>query len=229
MGGGYVRLKHTLAELALAVIVHRRRSRTAAALLAYAGQSRGGSPVPAEFLAGAAGMPVSRVRRTLMRTGLFTAAKDGASIALATPFQPHAAYFCRQVTRLAEARRLLETPAPRGTSREVWRGAALFNAGLYFECHEYLEDVWRRAQEPDRTFYHGLVQAAAGCYHLEKGNAHGAEVLIEKAAGKLRPYGPAYHGLDVAGVLAGLRRVLEDLPADLSTAPRNIPVLWKMA
>ncbi len=226
--GGYVRLKHALSALTLDVITHPRRGRTAAALLAYAGRSRDGSPVPVETLAVEAGMPQRSVRRILTRTGLFTGAEAGTAFALAAKFRPSAGYFYRQVTRLGAARRFLEKRRPHGVPREIWRGAALFNAGLFFECHEYLENIWRGAEEPERTFYHGLVQAAAGFYHLEKGNRHGAQTLIGKAIEKLRPYGPAHRGLDVAGLLAGLTGVLAGIQADPLPRAGTIPVLWKI-
>ncbi|MEK6556862.1 MAG: DUF309 domain-containing protein, partial [Candidatus Margulisiibacteriota bacterium] len=49
-------------------------------------------------------------------------------------------------------------------------GILLFNSGLFFECHEYLEDVWRPTTGPERNFYHGIIQAAAAFYHFEKNN-----------------------------------------------------------
>ncbi len=211
--GGYVRLKHTLSAVALEVTTHPRRGRTAAALLAYAGRSRDGSAVPVAALAAETGMPRRSVGRILTRTGLFADAAGGEALALAARFRSEAAYFYRQIVRLGAARRLLEGRRPRGVPGEIWRGAALFNAGLFFECHEYLEDIWREAEEPDRTFYHGLVQAAAGCYHLEKGNRHGAQTLIGKAIGKLRPFGPAHRGLDVAALVGSLRGVLAGIEA----------------
>ncbi len=220
-GRGYVRLKHTLAGLALDAISHPRRRRTASALLAYAALSRDGAAVPVEALARTADMPVRAARLALEQTRLFTPADDGRAIVLGVPFRPDAAYFYRQVTRLGEARRLLASPRPRGVAIEIWRAVALFNAGLFFECHEYLEDTWRGAQEPDRTFYHGLIQAAAGCYHVEKGNAHGAGTLLGKAIEKLRPYAPAYLGVDVTGFIAGLRGVLAGVHADPPRLPRS--------
>ena len=144
----------------------------------------------------------SPARRALDSTGLFSAA--GGGVALAAPYRPHAAYFGRQVARLEDALRMAAGPAPRGVPPEVRFGAALFNAGLFFEAHEYWEDVWRASRPPERQFYHGLVQAAAGCYHAEKGNAHGTAVLLRKAREKLRPYAPRHRGVDVAALLAAL-------------------------
>ncbi len=212
MADSYVRLKHTLADLALSVVTHSRRDRTAAALVAYARISRLGQAVGLEALARAASMTPAGVRRVLLQTRLFAAAADGRkAVALALQFHPDAAYFYRQAGRLGNARRALEAVPPRGVSGEIWRAAVLFNAGLFFECHEYLEDFWRAAGEPERTFYHGLVQAAAGCYHLEKRNLHGASMLLGKALEKLRPYAPAYLAIDVAVLLAGLDGILTSL------------------
>lgn len=226
----YVRLKHTLSKIALDTLTGHRRAETANALAAYC-RAAGGGPAgqrPSDAvglgdLAAAAAQTPDAVRGHLLETGLFVDAPGGRpacppscgssrrrpdpAVALADPFRPHAAYLCRQVGRLEIALRLLESPPAEGVPASVHRGAALMNAGLFFECHEYLEDVWRAAREPERTFYHGLVQAAAACYHWEKGNAHGADVLARKAIARLEPYAPAYLGLDVAALVAALGRL----------------------
>ncbi len=229
MADSYVRLKHTLADLALSVVTHSRRDRTATALVAYAKTSRGGQAVGLEALARAASMTPAGVRRVLLRTGLFAAAAGRRALALATQFHSDAAYFYRQAVRLGEVRRLLEAARPRGVSGEIWRAAVLFNAGLFFECHEYLEDFWRAAGEPERTFYHGLVQAAAGCYHLEKRNLHGASMLLGKALEKLRPYAPAYLAIDVVALLAGLDGILTSLWAAPAGPSPPLPRLHILA
>jgi hypothetical protein len=149
--------------------------------------------------------PADDVRRVLTDTGLFV--DDAAGIALASPYRPHAAYFRRQAARLVEALHLAARPSPPDAPREVRLGAALFDAGLFFEAHEYWEDVWRAAGPPERAFYHGLVQAAAGCYHAEKGNVHGASVLLGKARAKLEAYVPRYLGVDVRALLSSLQTV----------------------
>jgi uncharacterized protein len=204
----YVRLKHTLADIALAAIARPHDARTARALVAYAGAADRGGPVSVRLIAAAAHESPSRVLRLLLDTGLFADADGGREIVLASPFLPSAAYFARQVSRLGNALRLLASPAPPGVSTELHRAAALFDAGLFFECHEYLEDVWRATEGPDRMFYHGIVQAAAGCYHLEKRNLHGAGVLIRKGIAKLRPFAPVHRALDVGRLLAGLEAVV---------------------
>jgi len=201
----YVRLKHALSALALESLRDPESSLIVSALAAYARRSETGAAVPVEVLARDVASAPDAVRRALLDSGLFAGGDDG--ITLAAAYRPHAAYFRRQAVRLVEARRLAVQPAPADVPREVHRGLALFSAGLFFECHEYFEDVWRASRGPEREFYHGLVQAAAGCYHAEKGNAHGAAVLLLKAREKLKAYAPRYLGVDVASLLASLERV----------------------
>jgi len=208
----YVRLKHTLSAIALEALTEPGPSLAASALAAYARRSveaesrdgrANGAAVPANVLALDIGAASDAVSRALVGTGLF--ASDGAGrIAVSAPYRPHAAYLRRQALRLEDALRLAARPAPADVPNAIRRGAALFNSGLFFECHEFFEDVWRATGPPERTFYHGLVQAAAGCYHAEKGNAHGAAVLLDKARDKLAAYAPRYLGVDVAGLLASL-------------------------
>ncbi len=207
----YVKLKHALAAIALDATEHLDRAWVADALLAYAELSRDGPRVSIDALARAGGVPAAEVRRTLEATGLFEMAGGDSGLVLARPFRVFLPYLSRQSARTVAAVRMLRAPRPKTVPPEIWRAAALFNAGLFFECHEYLEDVWRATPGPEREFYHGLVQAAAGCYHLEKGNVHGARTLLGKAIAKLEPYAPTHRALDLAAFLAGLRHVLSSL------------------
>jgi hypothetical protein len=158
-------------------------------------------------------MAPDEVARALLGTGLFEEAggADHDRISLAAPFRPFVPYLRRQAARTAVAVRRLRATSHAEIPQQVWRAAALFDAGLFFECHEYLEDVWRATPGPKREFYHGLVQAAAGGYHLEKANIHGARTLIRKAIAKLEPYAPTHQGVEVGAFLVGLRRVLARL------------------
>lgn len=224
----YVKLKHTLAAISLDAIQHPDRARPAGVLSAYARRSGARGCAPAAALARLSGLPSGEVRRLLLGTGLFESRGEGGDVCLtlAAAFRPFAAYLRRQAARTAVAEKLAAAPRRTGIPEEIWRAAALFNAGLFFECHEYLEDIWRAAPPPERAFYHGLVQAAAGCYHLEKGNVHGARTLIQKAVAKLEPYAPVHQEVMIAAFLAGLRRILERLDhSPPARAPGALPAL----
>lgn len=215
----YVKLKHMLSSIALDAIAHPEDARVSDALLTYARRAGERHRVSLSALARATALSPDDLGRALGGTGLFEepAEADRDHISLAAPYRPFTAYLRRQAARTAVAVRLLRSTHREGIPDEIWRAAALFNAGLFFECHEYLEDVWRAAPAAEREFYHGLVQAAAGSYHLEKANIHGARTLIGKAVAKLEPYAPVHREVDVAAFVAGLRRVL----ARLEKAPHG--------
>lgn len=61
------------------------------------------------------------------------------------------------------------------------RGAALFNNGEYFACHEVWEELWKRSAGERRAGIQGLIQVAAALLHAERGNRLGALSLYGKA------------------------------------------------
>jgi hypothetical protein len=68
------------------------------------------------------------------------------------------------------------------------RACEEFNRGLFYECHETLEEVWQEEREPVRDLYKGLIQVAAAFVHISRGNYTGAERLCRTALGYLAPY-----------------------------------------
>lgn len=79
-------------------------------------------------------------------------------------------------------------------------GLRLFNNGYYWHAHEALEDVWNDSAGVDRDFYQGVIQVAAACFHIVRGNWSGATKLLHQAGGNLEPAGDQYRGLDVAAL-----------------------------
>jgi len=119
--------------------------------------------------------------------------------------QPHFPYMNRQVHRLAEVLRRLAAVRPLGgQAGALRRGAAFFDGGLFFECHEYFEGVWRSAPGADKAFYQGIILVAAGFYHYEKGNLHGARVKLASGIERLQRYLPAARGVRLDRWLARL-------------------------
>ncbi len=196
----YVRLKHTLSALALEALRHPTRSAPRAAigwLVAFCDLAAETGPGERFDL------PISAVAaRARRNVGLNWVLKNGLlerrdrTLSLPAGIRPHFPYMHRQVHRLATAlHALAATPVLRGERATIRKGAALFNAGLFFECHEFFEDVWRAAPPPDRAFYQGVILIAAAFYHYEKGNPHGARIKLAAGIKKLEPYLPAAHGV----------------------------------
>ncbi len=208
----YVELKHLLAELALEAIADPERAQWAAVTAAYGALATGDDPaVPWETLRPRAAQFATRVgwrlsladSAHLVARGLLD--RRDATFTLKPQYVPHLAYLRQQTSRLLDALQFVKTFARAGRVTDLHRGVALFNAGLFFECHELLESLWKATTGPDKAFYHGIVQAAAAFYHYEKRNRHGAVTLMTKGLGKLAAYPDRYLGLDVAAFRESLQ------------------------
>jgi uncharacterized protein len=76
-------------------------------------------------------------------------------------------------------------------------GIDLFNRGEYYACHDVLEAIWMEANTLEKPFYQGILQIAVGLYHLGNHNWQGASILLGEGVNRLRPFEPAYAGIDV--------------------------------
>ncbi|MGG3470844.1 DUF309 domain-containing protein [Neobacillus pocheonensis] len=57
----------------------------------------------------------------------------------------------------------------------------------YFECHEILEDYWKKTDPSNKdSIWVGLIQVAVSAYHHRRGNYNGAKRTLEKAIRILR-------------------------------------------
>lgn len=83
---------------------------------------------------------------------------------------------------------------------ELREAVELFNAGLFWECHEALEDLWRATPYPRRFFYHAVIKAAVGLHHLGRRNRRGARAKLADALRLLALFQPAFMGLDTQGL-----------------------------
>ncbi|MDQ3010628.1 MAG: DUF309 domain-containing protein [Acidobacteriota bacterium] len=94
------------------------------------------------------------------------------------------------------------------------RGAALFNAGKFFECHEAWEEIWLKAEGEEREFLHAMIQAAAALHHLQRGNLKGAQSLGTRAIEKLNRLPTIMMQLDTRTFRSALEQYLSaaDVP-----------------
>jgi predicted metal-dependent hydrolase len=94
------------------------------------------------------------------------------------------------------------------------KGIEEFNNGLYFECHETLEEIWLEEHGEERKFYQGIIQIAAGYYKLEQGVPVGALKLWRMGIEKLQAYSPVYLGVNVDALVAAVSANLAALEKD---------------
>ncbi|TMD52405.1 MAG: DUF309 domain-containing protein [Chloroflexi bacterium] len=95
------------------------------------------------------------------------------------------------------------------------RGVELFNRGLYWEAHEAWEEAWTPDRHgPDRGFYKGLIQVAAGCLHYTRRNRRGTVNKWRSGADFLRVYPAAHRQVALAPLVASVDRMLAALEAE---------------
>ena len=89
------------------------------------------------------------------------------------------------------------------------KGIEQFNQGLYFECHETLEEIWLEDHGEDRLFYQGLIQVAAGYFKWEQGVLIGALKLWRAGLEKLEPYPAVHLGVDLLSFVQAVKSNLK--------------------
>jgi predicted metal-dependent hydrolase len=111
------------------------------------------------------------------------------------------------------------------------KGIEEFNQGLFFECHETLEEIWLEDHGEERKFYQGLIQIAAGYFKLQQGVPAGALKLWSMGLEKIEPYGPICLGVNVDALINAVKHDLSELAANpqsgesLSLPPPTIQVV----
>jgi predicted metal-dependent hydrolase len=76
-----------------------------------------------------------------------------------------------------------------------------FNAQLYYEAHDVLEEVWLPIRgQPEARFYQGLIQMAGGFVHLQKERLGPAARLFALALVNFEAYPACHAGIDLDAV-----------------------------
>ncbi|HSE90084.1 MAG TPA: DUF309 domain-containing protein [Candidatus Binatia bacterium] len=113
------------------------------------------------------------------------------------------------------------------------KGIDEFNQGLFFECHETLEEIWLEEHGEERRFYQGIIQIAAGYFKWEQGVPAGAIKLWHSGLEKLEPYGPVYLGINVESFVQAVKENLAELEAvrqkGEACSTLNIPLLMRVS
>ena len=86
-----------------------------------------------------------------------------------------------------------------------------FNAGLYWDCHETLEDLWRATPYPLRHFYQAIIKIAVGFHHTGRHNAKGARNKLSEGLRLLGPFTPTFLGMDTCPLARDVQGWLDAL------------------
>lgn len=90
------------------------------------------------------------------------------------------------------------------------KGIQEYNAGEYYEAHEYLELAWRDTDSPGRDLYQGILQVGVAYYQIQRGNYRGALKMFNRARDLLQSLPDVCQGVDVAVLRRDAKRV-EDI------------------
>jgi hypothetical protein len=164
-------------------------------------------------------------------TGTEVTFQSQAVVRWKTAYQPYLDEIRDYACRLWQAACHLyghQTPDRAALPEEIRRGVALFEAGLYFACHEYFERLWGRTGDAASDLYQGMIQIAVAMRHLESHNVRGAVILLRYGMGRLQRYPAVYQGLPLAAWLERLETLLTHLetlpsPTAYQFEPRHVP------
>ena len=120
---------------------------------------------------------------------------------------------------------------PGRVPKELHAAVEQFNAGLFWECHETLEDVWRRTPYPLRFFYHAIIKLAVGLYHASRHNQRGSRKKLFDGVRVLGLFQPHYLGLQTDALLkeASARLGMLEGPVDWAELDNLPPPIIRTA
>ena len=90
-------------------------------------------------------------------------------------------------------------------------GLDSFNKHLFYDAHEYWEDLWSDYRLKDAKFIQGLIQLSVGYFHITNLNINGARGLFNKCLPKFELYRPNQRGVDIENIINSVKRSLENL------------------
>jgi hypothetical protein len=83
--------------------------------------------------------------------------------------------------RLAAYERVLAMVLDNHLEQPLTIAMVIWDQGLFFETHEYLETFWMEAAGEERALLQALIRAAGTYVHLEQGNLIAARRISDKA------------------------------------------------
>lgn len=105
------------------------------------------------------------------------------------------------------------------------QAVALFNGHDWYGAHDLFEELWQETGDPERRWLQGMVQLSVALLHRQRGNLHGAMVLLGEARGRLGSAVAPPTGLDPDSLLGPLRILLVRLQSGQDAPDLLLPSL----
>ncbi len=105
--------------------------------------------------------------------------------------------------------RRLDLPLPvPSTEKGVEEARAYFNEERYWEVHEVLEGLWKKASGFEKELLQGIILACAALVHAQKEDGGVVWTMLKDAARRLGHQPAEYHGWPVAAFLKNIQESL---------------------
>jgi predicted metal-dependent hydrolase len=138
----------------------------------------------------------------------------GNSIKLKGRYAEHQTFICRKTKAYLKVISRMKSGSERFDDKlqdKVRVGVMLFNHGFFFECHEFLEEIWLNEKGREKSFLKGLIHACVAFYHLEYENIKGTVKYLKGSSVKLKEFQPGFLGIDVRCFLSDIDKALKVL------------------
>jgi predicted metal-dependent hydrolase len=109
------------------------------------------------------------------------------------------------------------------SSGALAEGLRCYRAEEFFLAHEHWEEVWLKAEEPEKSFLQALIQTAAAFHHLQRGNRRGTASLLRAALRRLEPFAVYFGGVMVRSLREEIGAWLQALEAGDAPLDRPFP------
>jgi uncharacterized protein len=96
---------------------------------------------------------------------------------------------------LDDARHIVEEKIEK--EEALKRARQYFNDERYWECHEVLESVWKKAHEGEKDLVQGIILVAAAFVHYQKNENEICLSIMKRAMEKLSSASGEYHDVDM--------------------------------
>lgn len=212
-------LRDRVAGLLMEAIQHRERASLLFWLCAYCQVTEGHHPPAVPFIRLAqfvrerqgevrwcGGLGQSGGRKLISDSGLFRL-DERETVAIAPQYQKAFPDICKKAAAYWKVLKILHR---RRYGKELLgvlqRAAVLWEARLFFEFHEILEDVWMKWRGPERRFLQGLIQLGVAFYHIQRNNYRGAMSMFRNGFAKVMPHSPRYCGVELKKFLKRIEK-----------------------
>jgi len=91
----------------------------------------------------------------------------------------------------------------------IMRAVQLFNDERYWEAHESLEYVWKKAAGIEKEILNGIILVAAAFVHHEKDELDICVSILHRAKRKLEQTSDEYYGINIAKVVEVISDIIK--------------------